>query len=48
MIKSASNVGCIDETKAVLESLRSIKRAGADMIITYYPLEAAKLLQKGV
>lgn len=48
MIKSASNMGCIDETKAVLESLRSIKRAGADMIITYYALEAAKLLQKGV
>lgn len=48
MIKSASNMGCIDETKAVLESLRSIKRAGADMIITYYALEAAKWLQEGV
>jgi porphobilinogen synthase len=48
MIKSASNMGCIDETKAILESLRSIKRAGADMIITYYALDAAKLLQEGV
>ena len=48
MIKSASDMGCIDETKVILGPLRSIKRAGADMIITYYALDAVKLLQEGV
>lgn len=42
MIKAAAANGWIDERKVAMESLLSIKRAGADTIITYYALEAAK------
>jgi porphobilinogen synthase len=44
MIKAAAKNGWIDEKKVALESLTSIKRAGADFILTYYALEAAKWL----
>lgn len=44
MIKAASEKGCIDEQKAMLESLIAIKRAGADFIISYFAKEAAKIL----
>ena len=44
MIKAAAANGWIDERKAALESLVSIKRAGADFILTYYALEAARWL----
>ena len=44
MIKAAAANGWIDEKKMALESLRCIKRAGADFILTYYALEAAKWL----
>jgi len=44
MIKAAAANGWIDEKKMALESLMSIKRAGADFILTYYALEAAKWL----
>lgn len=44
MIKAAAANGWIDEAKATLEILTSIKRAGADVIITYHALEAAKWL----
>lgn len=44
MIKSASAKGLIDEKKVVLEVLTSIKRAGADMIITYFAKDVAKWL----
>ncbi len=44
MIKAAAQNGWIDETKATLETLTSIKRAGADVIITYHALDAAKWL----
>ncbi|MHC4914382.1 MAG: porphobilinogen synthase [Planctomycetota bacterium] len=40
MLKSAAAVGALDEKRAVLESLLSIRRAGADAIITYYAEEA--------
>jgi porphobilinogen synthase len=46
MIKAASANGWIDERKATLEALIGIKRAGADMIITYHALEAARWLQR--
>jgi porphobilinogen synthase len=46
MIKAAANLGWLDEEKAMLESLTAIKRAGADIIITYWALQAAKYLQK--
>jgi porphobilinogen synthase len=44
MIKAAAANGWVDERKMALESLMSIKRAGADFILTYYALEAAKWL----
>lgn len=46
MIKAAANLGWLDGEKAMMESLISIKRAGADIIITYFAQEAAKALQK--
>jgi porphobilinogen synthase len=45
MIKAAAQNGWIDEEKATLETLTSIKRAGADLIITYHALAAAKWLK---
>ncbi len=45
MIKAAAANGWIDERRAALESLTAIKRAGADMIITYYAKEAAHWLR---
>ena len=44
MIKAAAERGWIDENKAIIESLSSIKRAGADLIATYFAKDAAKLL----
>jgi len=44
MIKAAAANGWIDEKRVALESLTSIKRAGADFILTYYALEAARWL----
>lgn len=44
MIKAAASLGWIDEEKAMLESLLAIKRAGADMIITYFAPKAAKII----
>jgi len=44
MIKAAAAKGWIDERKVALESLTAIKRAGADFILTYYALEAARWL----
>lgn len=46
MIKAAAQNGWIDEEKAIIESLTSIKRAGADLISTYFGKVAAKLLQR--
>ncbi|MFQ5711507.1 MAG: porphobilinogen synthase [Candidatus Geothermarchaeales archaeon] len=47
MVKAAARNGWIDEKKAVWEILTSIKRAGADIIITYHALEFAKWLEEG-
>ena len=44
MVKAAAQQGWLDEQQAVLEMLTSIKRAGADIIITYYAREAARWL----
>ena len=46
MIKAAASLGWLDEEKAMVESLTAIKRAGADIIITYWAKEVAKLLNK--
>jgi len=47
MVKAAGKMGWIDETRVMMEILLSIKRAGADLIITYHAKEAAKILKKG-
>jgi porphobilinogen synthase len=44
LIKAGAKMGWIDEEKAILESLTSIKRAGADLIATYFAKDAVKLL----
>jgi porphobilinogen synthase len=44
MLKAASERGWLDEKRAVLEALTGIKRAGADFILTYHALQAAKWL----
>ena len=46
MVKAAAKMGWIDETKVMMELLISFKRAGADMILTYHAVEAAKELNK--
>lgn len=46
MIKAAAKLGWIDEERVMLESLIGIKRAGADMILTYFAKDVAKLLNK--
>jgi porphobilinogen synthase len=45
MLKAAARNGWIDEPRAMMETLTSIHRAGADIIITYYAREAARLLR---
>jgi porphobilinogen synthase len=42
MIKAAEKMGWVDGTQVMLETLTAIKRAGADMILTYFAMEAAK------
>jgi porphobilinogen synthase len=44
MIKAAEKMGWIDGKKVMMETLTSIKRAGADMILTYFAVDAAKEL----
>jgi porphobilinogen synthase len=45
MVKAAAEREFIDEKKIVLEILTSIKRAGADMILTYHAKDVAKWLE---
>jgi porphobilinogen synthase len=44
MIKAAAKMGWLQEDKAIIESLTSIKRAGADLIATYFAKDAVRLL----
>lgn len=44
MIKAAAKAGFLDEDKAILETLTAIKRAGADMIATYFAKDAVRLI----
>jgi porphobilinogen synthase len=46
MVKAAAERGWIDERKVVLETLTGFKRAGADFILTYHALDAAKWLRE--
>ena len=47
MLKAAAQNGWIDERRAILETLTGIRRAGADMILTYFAKEAATMLKDG-
>jgi porphobilinogen synthase len=46
LIKAAGKLGWIDEQRVMMEVLTSIRRAGADLILTYFAKDAAKLLNK--
>jgi porphobilinogen synthase len=46
VIKAAAKLGWIDEERAMMEVLTSIKRAGADIILTYFAKEAARVLNR--
>jgi len=48
MLKAAAERGWIDEPRAAMESLLGIRRAGADLVITYYAKAAARWLKDGV
>jgi len=45
MLKAAAANGWLDETRAMMETLTAIRRAGADIIVTYYARDAARLLR---
>jgi porphobilinogen synthase len=47
MIRAAAANGWLDGDRVMMESLTSIHRAGADMILTYFARDAAKLLRNG-
>ena len=47
MLKGAANNGWLDNDRVILETLIGFKRAGADGVLTYFAVEAAKLLKKG-
>ena len=46
MVKAAAANGWIDEERIVMENLTAIRRAGADIIITYHALDAVKWMEK--
>ena len=45
LIKAAADKGWVDEERVMMESLTAIKRAGADLILTYYAKDAARVLE---
>jgi porphobilinogen synthase len=47
MVKAAAEKGWLEHDEAMMEMLLSMKRAGADIIITYFSLDAAKLIKQG-
>jgi porphobilinogen synthase len=47
MIRAAGRLGWLDEERAMLEALTGIRRAGADIVITYFAKDAARLLERG-
>ena len=47
MIRAAGQLGWLDEERAMLEALTGIRRAGADIVITYFAREVARLLERG-
>jgi porphobilinogen synthase len=47
MIRAAGRLGWLDEERAMMEALTSIRRAGADIVITYFAKDAARILERG-
>ena len=47
MLKAAGQLGWLDEERALIEALTGIRRAGADIIITYFAKDAARLIEQG-
>jgi len=47
MIRAAGRLGWLDEERAMMEALTAIRRAGADVVITYFARDAARLLERG-
>ena len=47
MIRAAGQLGWLDEERAIMEALLGIRRAGADIVITYFAKAAARLLERG-
>jgi porphobilinogen synthase len=45
LIEAAARAGWVDRERMILESLTSIRRAGADLILTYFAKDAARLLK---
>jgi porphobilinogen synthase len=46
MVKAAARLGWLDEERVMWEILTAIKRAGADLILTYFAKDAARLLRQ--
>jgi porphobilinogen synthase len=46
MIRAAGQLGWLDEEAAMMEALTGIRRAGADIVITYFAKEAARVLER--
>ncbi len=47
MIRAAGRLGWLDEERAMMEALTAIRRAGADVVITYFARDVARLLERG-
>jgi len=47
MIRAAGRLGWIDEERVMVEALTSIRRAGADIVITYFAKDLAQLIEQG-
>ncbi len=47
MIRAAGQLGWIDEERVMVEALTGIRRAGADIIITYFAKDLARLIEQG-
>ena len=46
MLKAAARLGWLDEERTMMEMLTAIRRAGADLIVTYFAREAARALRQ--
>ena len=47
MIRAAGRLGWLDEERAMMEAITAIRRAGADIVITYFARDVARRLERG-